>query len=203
MSEPSPNRSRQRVSYVAGASGVGTSTRAMTLQRELGSSDRPCLVLATDVVRAQLRTALDADACPELWGESFNLPVTDGDELRDGVNVSAFERQAAPVLRAVEAGVAYALTEGWHVVVEGVHLVPGSFELPAPADADVTLELLVVTEAAEHVARMRSRDAASDGRRPAAHYESNLPRVRVIQELLLERWASLPEPAPHVTRVGP
>ncbi|MCW2928992.1 MAG: pgk2 [Thermoleophilia bacterium] len=192
------------MTYVIGASGVGTSTRALSLQRELGDSGRPCLLLATDVIRAQLRTVLDQEACPELWGESFNLPTTDeDDEVRSGVNVTAFERQCAPVLRAVEAGVAYALTEGWHVVVEGVHLIPGTFQIPDADQADVTLELLVVADEAEHIARMRSRDVASDGRRPAAHYEANLPRVRTIQAVLVERWDALPPAQQHVTRVGP
>lgn len=179
----------QRVHYIAGASGTGTSTRAMQLQREWSSEPaaRPCIVVATDVIRAQLRAVLDPAGHPDLWGESFNLPVREGDELRDDVNVSAFLRQCAPILRAVEAGVAYALTEGWNVIAEGVHLVPGEY---APADGAglvVTSELLVIEDEAEHVGRFRARDEVSGGSRPAAHYEANLARVRAVQAELVER----------------
>lgn len=189
--------STQRVHYVAGASGTGTSTRARELQQAWSSAPdaRPVCVIATDVVRAQLRAVVERDAYPELWGESFNLPARDGDRIRtiasadDGVVIDAFLRQCAPILRAVEAGVAYALTEGWDVIVEGVHLVPGAYEQTASDDdVVVTSELLVVDDAAEHVARFRSRDAASGGRRSSAHYEANLERVRAIQTELVERW---------------
>lgn len=184
----------QRVHYACGASGVGTSSRAAQLQRAwLDEPDaRGCCVIATDVVRAQLRAVLgDATEQPDLWGESFDLAPRDGEPLRDGVAIEAFLRQCAPILRAVEAGVEYALTEGWDVIVEGVHLFPGTFALPGlRANVEVTFELLVVDDPVEHVRRFRARDVASGGRRPAAHYEANLPRIRTIQALLVERWGA-------------
>jgi 2-phosphoglycerate kinase len=142
-------------------------------------------------VRAQLRAVVEPDAHPDLWGESFNLPARDGDLVREGVAIDAFLRQCAPIFRAVEAGVEYALTEGWDVIVEGVHLVPGALELASGDDLEVTFELLVVEDANEHVARFRARDAASDGRRPALHYEANLELVRAVQAELVERWHAL------------
>lgn len=176
--------------YIAGASGTGTSTRALELQRAWSShaDARPCIVLATDVIRAQLRTALAASDAPDLFGESFNLPHAPGDEVVDDVSLTAFERQCSPVVRAVDAGVAYALTEGWNVIVEGVHLVPGMLDMPATDAVDVTYELLVVVDSAEHLRRLRSRDAASDGRRPFAHYERNLDRIHAVQRHLAARF---------------
>ncbi|MCW2920651.1 MAG: ATP-cone domain protein [Thermoleophilia bacterium] len=183
----------QRVHYIAGASGVGTSTNARELHQEWSSEPdaRPVCVIATDVVRAQLRAVVERDAHPDLWGESFNLPASDGDTVRDGVSIDAFLRQCAPIMRAVEAGVEYALTEGWDVIVEGVHLVPDLVELAAGDALDVTFELIVVPDADEHVARFRSRDVASNGGRSASHYEANLDRVRAIQDELVERWQAL------------
>ncbi len=184
----------QRVHYIAGASGTGTSTRARELQQawSSGPNARPSCVIATDVVRAQLRAVVERETHPDLWGESFNLPARDGDSIREGVAIDAFLRQCVPILRAIEAGVEYALTEGWDVIVEGVHLVPGEVTLASGDDLDVTFELLVVEDADEHVARFRSRDAASDGRRSASHYEANLERVRAVQAELVERWHALP-----------
>lgn len=192
-------RRPQRVHYVCGASGVGTSTRAAELHRAcLDEPDRRgCCTIATDVVRAQLRAVLgDVEAQPDLWGESFDLAAREGDTLRDGVATDAFLRQCEPILRAVEAGVAYALTEGWDVVVEGVHLVPGAFATPPVADGvEVTVELIVIDDPIEHARRFRARDASSGGRRPAAHYERNLSRIRTIQALLVERWEAWDAPA--------
>ena len=185
----------QHVHYLAGASGTGTSTRARALQRERGSDeaggDRPWFVLGTDVIRAQLRTSIDRSTCPDLFGESFNLPHRDGDRIEHGVSIDAFARQCAPILRAVEAGVEYCLSEGWNVVVEGVHLVPGWFALAGPGSVERTVELLVVDDRDEHVARLRARDAASDGRRSADHYERNLDRIQVVQQLLVEQFEAL------------
>lgn len=180
----------QRVHYIAGASGTGTSTRSVQLQRAWAKQPdpRPCIVIATDVVRAQLRAVLDPEQHPDLWGESFNLPVRDGDRLREGVNIDAFLRQCAPILRSVEAAVAYALSEGWDVIVEGVHLVFGEFELASGDGLEVTTELLVVEDPDEHLTRFRARDEASGGRRPAAHYEANFQRVVAVQAELVERW---------------
>lgn len=181
----------QRVHYVAGASGTGTSTRAMRLQQQWTTCDdaRPVLVVATDVVRAQLRTLAVQVDTPELFGESFNLTPSGADDLVvDGVAIGAFLRQCAPILRAVEAGVEYALTEGWDVIVEGVHLVPGAYAPTTTDDVLVAAELLVVDDPDEHVSRFVARDATSAGRRPAAHYEANLARVRAVQAELIDRW---------------
>ena len=181
---------RQRVRYLAGASGTGTSTRAAHLQREFAAElgAPPTLVVSTDVVRAQLRAVLDREAHTDLWGESFNLEGRPGDRLREGVNIDAFLRQCAPILRAVEAGVGYGLTEGWDVIVEGVHLVPGEFSIAQGERLDVGVELLVVEDIGEHAARFRARDAASGGRRPAEPYVLNLPRIHAVQAELVERW---------------
>ncbi len=187
--------------YIAGASGTGKSTRAAEIEyhaRSAANAPR-CLTIATDVIRAQLRSVLDRNEFGDLWGESFNLPVCEGDDLRTAiaddppVNLSAFIRQCTPILRCVEAGVAYALSEGWNVIVEGIHLVPGLWSLPTRPTPDVpvavTVEMLTVSDTSEHQARFRSRDVASGGQRPAAHYIANIPRIQVIQNELVSRWA--------------
>lgn len=187
MDQPRP----QRVHFIAGASGSGTSTKALQLQRRWVTQEgsRPAFVISTDVVRAQLRAVLDEADHPDLFGESFDLPARAGDVVVDGVSASAFRRQCDLVLRGVDAGLAYALTEGWDVIVEGVHLVPGMYA--EPADVTVTRELLVVEDPAVHAGRFQARDLASDGRRPAEHYVRNLDRISVIQGFLAEQWVAI------------
>lgn len=191
----------QRIHYIAGASGVGTSTRAFELRRawEAEPAARPVLVIATDVIRAELRTAFDTGQHPDLFGESFNLTPRTGDHVRDGVAIDAFLRQCDPILRAVEAAVDYGLSEGWDVIAEGVHLVPGAFDHPASPEVVVTHELLVVEDEATHRSRFVARDTASDGRRSADHYLANLGRIRVVQDELRDRAAAAAGASEHPT----
>jgi 2-phosphoglycerate kinase len=179
----------QHVHYIAGASGVGTSTRAHELQREWDARDdgRATYRISTDVVRAELRAVLARETHPDLYGESFDLAMHDGDLARDGVSIDAFLRQCEPILRAVEAGVEHALREGWNVIVEGVHLMPGAYAAPDDERVRVTQELLVVHDDAAHVDRFQARDRSSGGRRAAAHYVANLDRIRAIQAELVDR----------------
>ncbi len=176
--------------FITGASGTGKSSRARALAATLDTSR--LLVVSTDVIRAQLRAVMHRDTVPELWGESFNLEThTPGDELRptnDGgsVNISAFLRQCAPILAAVDAAVAYAITEGWDVIVEGVHLIPGRYAIPEAATTRMIWQQ--APDATEHARWFAAREHASGGGRPAAHYISNLPRIRVIDQLIGEAW---------------
>lgn len=175
--------------YIAGASGTGKSTRAREIAAECDPSRS--LLISTDVVRAQLRSVVTQEQHPDLWGESFNLPHHTDDELRtarDGslVNISGFLRQCEPILKAVHAAVDYGISEGWDIVVEGVHLVPGLLEVPS--HTPTTLLLMQVLDNEDHARRFIAREQSSGGGRPAQHYITNLPRINVIQQLLHERW---------------
>jgi 2-phosphoglycerate kinase len=138
---------------------------------------------------------LDRATFPELWAESFDVPMAAGDERAAGrtadgspVNLAGFERQCAPVLACVEAGVEYALAEGWNCVVEGVHLVPGSFAVAGGDDVRVRVELCEPAGRDVHADMFLARDLASSGRRPVSHYLANLPRIEVVAAMLRERW---------------
>ncbi len=191
-----------KVWYIAGASGTGKSTRARSIAAECDPART--LLVSTDVIRAQLRSVLSRTDHPDLWGESFNLPSHDGDELRaanDGslVNISGFLRQCEPILHAVNAAVAYSISEGWDTIVEGVHLIPGMLELPA--DSQSTVLLMQVLDTHTHADRFTAREQASSGGRPAAHYITNLPRISVIQDLLHERWIAWQSDAASLAHV--
>lgn len=178
----------RHVYYIAGASGTGKSTRADQVSAELGS---PVRVISTDIIRAQLRAAMPESSHPELWAESFNVPASNGDVVDStGFNPAGFLRQCAPILRCVEAGVTYALAEGWSCVVEGVHLVPGHFDVAAPSDVSRTCELRVVYDRQQHRDMFSSRARASDDRRPAQHYHDHLDQIHLVQRLLDQAWES-------------
>lgn len=205
MAETGSTQDAPTVWYLLGASGTGKSTRARELVAELGPA---VYVISTDVIRAQLRAVLDREREPDLWAESFDVPLIGNDEgeLLDGVNINGFLRQCRPVLRAVEAAVTYCLTEGWNCIVEGVHLVPGEFSLAAVAGVEVHAELRLVEDYAAHRELFVAREVASAGGRPAAHYHTNLARIRTVQGLIHERWLSwdaLPGQRARIEHVTP
>ncbi|MBC7644983.1 MAG: hypothetical protein H7123_07640 [Thermoleophilia bacterium] len=187
----------QQVTYIMGASGSGKTTRTREL---MASSPAGVMVISTDVIRAQLRGVLDRSGYPELWAESFDVPYAndcpgggspgaDAGSDEPGLNVAGFARQCAPVLHAVEAGVAYALTEGCDCIVEGVHLVPGWFALPpAGDDLNITAELRVVRDEMAHRDLFADREKRTYGRRPAARYHEMIDNIRAVQTLLESRW---------------
>lgn len=183
-----------RVQYICGASGTGKSTLAQQVRQEqtLGLDHR-VEIISTDVLRAQLRAVLTRTDYPELWAESFNVPFADGVVVDPNqVNIDGFLRQCAPILRAVEAGVQYMLTEGWDVIVEGVHLVPGQY---APASSDqheVVVTMCEAQDAETHRQLFAHRDTSTRGARPAQHYQLNLARIQQIQQLLSERFDAAP-----------
>jgi 2-phosphoglycerate kinase len=179
-------RGDQSVIFLSGASGTGKSTRAEDLAAELGPRVR---IISTDVIRAELRAVLSSEQHPDLWAESFNVPVLAGDSTTaNGVNIDGFLRQCTPILRCVEAAVAYGTGEGWNLIVEGVHLVPGLFELPDGDELYVIHELHIVEDEDLHREMFVQRDRDSGGRRPADHYHANLARIHDVQAFLVDRW---------------
>lgn len=174
---------------ITGASGTGKSTRSRAIAREC-DLDR-LLVISTDVVRAQLRATMNLHEHPELIGESFSVPIIDGDQIieaTDGseVNVGGFLRQCQTIMAAINAAIAYGVTEGWDIIVEGIHLMPGMVDLIE--SVDMQFELMNVRDTNDHAERFHRRSRASRGGRPAAHYIANLPRIEVIQDVITTRW---------------
>jgi 2-phosphoglycerate kinase len=80
----------------------------------------------------------------------------------------------------VDAAIHRALTEGWSMVLEGVHLVPGLL----PQKLDGALVVQVVLEIADeeiHKLHFHVRDAATGGIRAMDKYLERLDDIRRIQ----------------------
>ena len=81
----------------------------------------------------------------------------------------------------VRALIARALEEGYSIVVEGVHLVPGS--LPRAYHGAVVCQcLLAIEDEEEHARHFWTREGASSGLRPMEKYLRSPPDIRRIQE---------------------
>ena len=160
---------------IGGATGTGKSTVASEVAHRLGITRVTC----TDVVRQTLRAFFPPGEMPSIHRSSFDSPF--GQPL-----VGAFLDQTREVLVAVEAAVARAILEGWSMVVEGVHVVPGMLDVSA-ADATVVECVLTIEDEAAHADHFWIRDAASGGERPVNKYLDHLGDIRRLQDYVVER----------------
>ncbi len=162
---------------IGGATGTGKSTVATEVAYRLGITR----VSSTDFVRQTMRAFLARDFMPSIHRSSFEVP--ESDELRDVLG--SFVEQTQNVLIGVRALIERALQEGWSLVLEGVHLVPGM--IPKVEGALVVHCVLSIKEEEMHAAHFWVRDASSDGLRPVDKYIDSLTDIRLIQEFVVEQ----------------
>lgn len=162
---------------IGGATGTGKSTVATDVAYRLGITR----VSSTDFVRQTMRAFLSSRFMPSIHRSSFDIP--DEDELRDVLG--AFVEQTQNVLIGVRAVIDRALQEGWSLVLEGVHLVPGM--LPKVEGALVVHCVLAIEDEDTHAGHFWVRDASSDGLRPVQKYLDALPDIRLVQEFVVEQ----------------
>lgn len=111
------------VLLLGGATGSGKSTVATDVAYRLGITR----VNATDFIRETIRAFFPPPAMPAVHCSSFEMGASPA-EIEAG-----FLEQTRLVLPGIEAAIGRALREGWSIVIEGVHLVPGM--LPAASRA--------------------------------------------------------------------
>lgn len=169
------------VVLVGGATGTGKSTIATEVGHRLGITR----ITSTDFIRQTMRAFFSAEFMPSVHYSSFEageaLPAPEreaGDPL-----VVGFLDQTRNVLVGVQAALDRAVQEGWSMVLEGVHLVPGMVRAP---DGVMVVEVVVAIPDEEvHAQHFVIRDSASGGLRPLDKYLDRLADIRHIQDLIL------------------
>ena len=173
------------VLLVGGATGTGKSTVATEIAHRLGITR----VTSTDFIRQTMRSLFSRELMPSVHYSSFEarLALTRAEEEESGdATLLGFLDQTRNVLVGAEAAVERALTEGWSMVLEGVHLVPGMVRVEH-TDALVVHVVLAIEDEELHRSRFWVREVATDGLRPLDKYLEGLPEIRVIQEAILDR----------------
>ncbi|HUP33582.1 MAG TPA: hypothetical protein VM184_11150 [Gaiellaceae bacterium] len=172
---------------VGGGTGTGKSTVATEVAYRLGITR----VTSTDFVRQTMRAFFAKEFMPSIHYSSFEagLGLTKAEEEESGdAALLGFLDQTRNVLTGVEAALQRALDEGWSMVLEGVHLVPGMITTELRG-ALVVQCVLAIRDEEIHRTHFWIRDDASDGVRPFDRYLEGLPEIRRIQDYLLERAA--------------
>jgi 2-phosphoglycerate kinase len=170
---------------IGGGTGTGKSTVATEAAYRLGITR----VTSTDVVRQTMRAFFSQEFMPSIHYSSFEagraLTELEAEEAHDPV-VHGFLEQTRNVLVGVRAAMDRALEEGFSMVIEGVHLVPGSLPLPTEGALVVSC-VLAIHDEREHTRHFWTRDLASNGVRPLQKYLDSLSDIRSIQEHVVER----------------
>ncbi len=160
------------VLLVGGATGTGKSTVATEAAHRLGITR----VTSTDFVRQTIRAFFSERSMPSVHHSSF-----EGDPT-----LIAFLDQTRNVLVGVDASIDRALNEGWPMVIEGVHLVPGM--MPAEIDGALVVHVvLAIQDEDVHRTHFHVRDTTTGGVRAMDRYLDQLDQIRVIQDYLVER----------------
>jgi 2-phosphoglycerate kinase len=159
---------------IGGATGTGKSTVATETAYRLGITR----VTSTDFVRQTMRAFLSRKFMPSIHYSSFEVPPDVGGGLVEG-----FVEQTRNVLVGVRGLIERALQEGWSLVLEGVHLVPGM--LP-PIDGAMVVQCVLAIEDPElHESHFWVRDLRSEGLRPVQKYLDSLSDIRLLQDFLV------------------
>jgi 2-phosphoglycerate kinase len=169
---------------IGGATGTGKSTIAAEVAYRLGITR----VTSTDFVRQTMRALFTPEFLPAIHYSSFDagraLPTAQEEEVDPLLH--GFLEQTRHVLVGVQAAIDRSLEEGWSMVIEGVHLVPGM--LPRLIDGAVVVECVITIDSEEaHAGHFWIRDVASEGIRPLDKYLERLGDIRYLQDYIVER----------------
>jgi len=169
---------------VGGATGTGKSTVATDVAYRLGITR----VTSTDFVRQTMRAFFSREFMPAIHHSSFEAGRATAGEEDEGNQavIDGFMEQTREVLVGVRAAVDRALEEGWSMVLEGVHLVPGI--LRKEIEGALVVEcVLAIDDAEAHASHFWIRDTDSEGVRPYEKYLDCFDDIRLIQTYILGR----------------
>jgi 2-phosphoglycerate kinase len=97
-----------------------------------------------------------------------------------------FVDQTRHVLVGVEAAIDRAQHEGWSLVLEGVHLVPGMLR-PAPPGVLLVHVIVAIEDESLHAEHFSIRDASTGGTRPLEKYLERLGDIRHLQDFIVDQ----------------
>jgi 2-phosphoglycerate kinase len=167
---------------IGGSTGVGKSTVAVEVAHRLGINR----VTSTDFIRQTMRAFFSPEFMPTIHFSSFEAGQALDEEVTGDPTVVGFVDQCRHVCVGVDAALHRALTEGWSMVLEGVHLVPGLLprELPGAILVHVVLE---IADPNVHKLHFYVRDGATSGVRAMDKYLERHEDIRRIQTYISGR----------------
>jgi len=167
--------SRPRLLVIAGSSGVGKSTISARASSSLGFSKSA----STDTIRETLRTQFDSEQEPALHRSSFE-PAGSGP-------IEDWHATVVVLSEAIRAVVGRAVSKRSDLLLEGVHIIPGSGILEGWRESGGVASGVLLHVGNEDTHRQFIRMREKHNGRGLDHYLDNLDRIRAIQEELLRK----------------
>jgi 2-phosphoglycerate kinase len=173
------------VILIGSASGIGKSTVASELAKELGIKH----LIETDFIREIVRGIIGPDYAPALHKSSFDAYTTlrDKDKFENdntGLINAGFEEHASFVIPAIEKVIKRAVADFDDVVIEGVHLVPGLVNIEKFKN-DASIHFFILS-AEEDVHKERFVKRAMKIKRGGKHLEY-FKENRIIHNYLVQK----------------
>ena len=167
---------------IGGSTGTGKSTIAAEVAHRLGLTR----VTSTDFIRQTMRAFFSEEFMPTIHRSSFAAGEAVVGEVKGDPTVVGFVEQSRHVSVGIDAAIRRALTEGWSIVLEGVHLVPGL--VPSKVEGALVVHVIVaIPDEEAHRMHFHVRDAATGGIRAMDKYLDHLDAIRTVQTHLVER----------------
>ena len=183
------NTERPLMVLIGGAPGVGKSAIAAEVGYRLGIPR----VVSTDIVRQALRSLIGKELSPVLHASSYSawraelLPteVAPGRPRKAAV-LRGFQAQVRQLDPAIGAIIERSISEDTSLVIEGVHLVPGSSPTGEFPGAIVIRMMLFIQDPEDHRHHFGSREKKT-GLRLAKPYLDQFDEIRMLDEFIHER----------------
>lgn len=167
---------------IGGSTGTGKSTVAAEVAHRLGITR----VASTDFIRQTMRAFFSREFMPTIHYSSFEAGQAVDEDVTGDPAIVGFVDQCRHVCVGVEAAIHRSLTEGWSMVLEGVHLVPGL--LPTEVEGALIVPVVVeIGDADVHRTHFHVRDASTGGIRAMDKYLERIDDIRRIQSYIVGR----------------
>jgi 2-phosphoglycerate kinase len=174
---------RPLIVLIGGAPGTGKSTVATEVAHRLGITR----IVSSDVVRQVMRGLIAPEVLPHIHTSSFAAAHALPPGTAESDTVAGFLQQADTVGVGLRGVVERAVGERYPLVLEGVHVVPGSSLLPEGDGAILVEVLLAVGRVEAHQSHFEVRAEDTGNRRPLERYMAAFDDIRRIQEHLVRR----------------
>jgi 2-phosphoglycerate kinase len=162
--------------FLGGSDGVGKSRVGIELAKKLNITAH----IGTDIIREIMRACVPKEFCE--WLHNSAILVSDYAPTNcENRHIFGFEKQAALIRPAIEAAVHRATVERRDMILDGVHLIPGMFELDW-YKIRFHHFVIVVNDPEQH-----RNQILGQGVRRSGYKLENLTRGREFQRYLMER----------------
>jgi len=167
---------------IGGSTGTGKSTVAAEVAHRLGITR----VASTDFIRQTMRAFFSPEFMPTIHYSSFEAGEGIDEEVTGDPTIVGFVDQCRHVCVGVEAAIRRSLTEGWSMVLEGVHLVPGL--LPTVLEGALIVQVVIeIADEDVHRVHFHIRDATTGGVRAMDKYLDQMEAIRRVQTYIVGR----------------